>query len=336
MSKGNLFLGFARGKVGDVVFSHSHGEQVTRARNRSPRNPQTPLMMLQRVVLKTSSAAFSMTQEITNHSFQGREGVTANQSRFVELNVKNFRRMLATIINSGDDEEILTSSETNYSPKYSSLAAINPYIVSEGSIPSIQQSWNTYGIEAGTMAGVQLTGVMAEIEQNTNICSYSKLIEKLGLQKGDQITIMYLTCDDRTDENTSEFNGFEFGRFICEPNDGDMTHNIYDSQYWNEKTENVNLDVSSGQNVMILPGSTANVQSLMPGKARSYCAGCYIASRLNGGVWQRSSQSLLLRPQTVGTSWHLEWDHQQDFLSDAIESYMADTSSTLYLNQAEV
>ena len=28
MSKGNLFLGFGRGKVGDVVFSRLNGEQV--------------------------------------------------------------------------------------------------------------------------------------------------------------------------------------------------------------------------------------------------------------------------------------------------------------------
>ena len=47
MSKGNLFLGFGRGKVGVVVFSRLNGEQVTRARNRSPRKPKYPLQLLQ-------------------------------------------------------------------------------------------------------------------------------------------------------------------------------------------------------------------------------------------------------------------------------------------------
>ena len=48
MSKGNVLLGYARGKVGDVVFSRRNGEQITSARNRNPRNPRTPRQMFQR------------------------------------------------------------------------------------------------------------------------------------------------------------------------------------------------------------------------------------------------------------------------------------------------
>lgn len=49
MSKGNMLLGYARGKVGSLVFTRRKGEQITRARNSNPTNPRTPLQVFQRM-----------------------------------------------------------------------------------------------------------------------------------------------------------------------------------------------------------------------------------------------------------------------------------------------
>lgn len=49
MAKGNLFLGYGRGKVGSLVFSRRKGEQITRARNTAPANPRTNAQMAQRM-----------------------------------------------------------------------------------------------------------------------------------------------------------------------------------------------------------------------------------------------------------------------------------------------
>lgn len=49
MSKGNMLLGYARGKVGSLVFSRRKGEQITRARNTRPANPRSPLQLQQRM-----------------------------------------------------------------------------------------------------------------------------------------------------------------------------------------------------------------------------------------------------------------------------------------------
>lgn len=54
MSKGNMLLGYARGKVGDVVFSRVKGQQITKARNRRPANPRTYLQMYQRALFASS------------------------------------------------------------------------------------------------------------------------------------------------------------------------------------------------------------------------------------------------------------------------------------------
>ena len=48
MAKGNMLQGMARGAVGDIVFSHSKGQQVARVRNRKPANPKSNNQMRQR------------------------------------------------------------------------------------------------------------------------------------------------------------------------------------------------------------------------------------------------------------------------------------------------
>lgn len=49
MAKGNMFLGYARGKIGSLVFSRRKGEQITRARNFAPANPRTNAQLTQRM-----------------------------------------------------------------------------------------------------------------------------------------------------------------------------------------------------------------------------------------------------------------------------------------------
>lgn len=333
MAKGNLFLGFGRGKVGDLVFSRVNGEQVARARNRSPRNPQSPLQLLQRVVLKSSSLAFSMMQDICNHSFQGREGVTANQSRFIERNVSLFRYQLRYEINSGDPEEILASTESNFSAKGASFPGFNAYQVSEGKLPSTGFRWNT-DITGVRFFTFPFTVPAAEGSLN---CTYQDLINALGCQQGDQLTFLFCSIDDRSTSVTGQFNGFKYARFILDPDDGDLTHKIDDDTHLNPKNEG---------SLMFLPiGSTSAFMYMKvvggglsdtPGEINTIAAAACILSREVGGVWARSTEVLSLRPVAgSGESYGLTSEHDVDYLGDAIQSYMTDSSSLLYLNQAE-
>lgn len=317
MSKGNLFLGFARGKVGDVVFSRQSGEQVARARNRSPKNPQSPLQMLQRVVLKTNSTAYSMLQPICNHSFQGRQEGTENQSRFSELNIAAMRRQLRDVINSGDPEEILQSTEYNFAGKYSSLAQFRSYVISEGTLPVL-----TY--DTGANHGhLNLTGLSAAM-------TYAQVVDALRLQQGDQLTFVGLTIDDRASAETSEFNGLKYARVILEPSDGDMSKpfllagesSTYTVNLPNEKNDgDVKFNIGAGTLDVTFAGTAEVSANTLAGFAT-------IASRLSGGVWARSTQSLELDP-------NLAQDHNIGYLYDAIYSFLTAQNSSLYLNQAE-
>lgn len=72
MAKGNWLLGGVSGKVGDLVLSKSNGKQVTRARNRSPKNPKTSAQALQRMKFGALAAFYSaFEKEILDHSWQG-------------------------------------------------------------------------------------------------------------------------------------------------------------------------------------------------------------------------------------------------------------------------
>ena len=71
MSKGNLFLGFGRGKVGDVVFYRSNGEQITRSLNRNPKNPRSESQLLQRIIMGTVMQAYSKMKSITRRQSPG-------------------------------------------------------------------------------------------------------------------------------------------------------------------------------------------------------------------------------------------------------------------------
>lgn len=335
MSKGNLFLGYGRGKVGDVVFSHVNGEQVARARNRKPKNPQTVLQLLQRVVIKTTAAAYSAFREITDHSFQGSATGTPNQSRFTQANVRYFREQMADIINQGDPEIIMTSDYANFNPKDLMGPLVNPYVISEGTIPSI--AWRGHAVSGNpywTIDGITAAG-------EGGIPTYAEVVKALGLQQGDQLTFCAILHDDRSTSMTELITGFEFARIILEPYSADMstpflsaaTGGVINSP--NERNEGaVTFDfVSASGDTQGLNVKTLNGYQVAKGLANSIVGVCVIVSREVGGVWQRSSESFYcFENYDQGGA---AWDWRNRFIGDAIYSYMAGTDSTLYLNQAE-
>ena len=126
MAKGNLFLGHARGKVGSLVFSRQNGEQVTRALNTRPKNPQTDQQIVQRAIAGTVMYAYSYLQEICNHSFEGVAYGAKSQQYFTKVNMDLLRQLYAA-----------NPTNTNpmmFSKKNSKSAVANAYIISKGSI----------------------------------------------------------------------------------------------------------------------------------------------------------------------------------------------------------
>lgn len=101
MAKGNMFLGMARGKVGDVVFYRADGQQLSRVRNRNPRNPRSNSQLFQRAIMATVVQAYTAGKEIFDHSFQGYSVGAQCQRKFISENAKLLRETIAADINGG-------------------------------------------------------------------------------------------------------------------------------------------------------------------------------------------------------------------------------------------
>ena len=99
MSKDNLFLGMARGKVGDIVFYRQDGQQITRTRNRAPRNPKTQKQLVQRAIMATVGLAYKFGSSIFDHAFQGKTVGAQCQREFISENLRILRGLMATEAN---------------------------------------------------------------------------------------------------------------------------------------------------------------------------------------------------------------------------------------------
>lgn len=179
MAKGNMFQGFARGKVGDVVFSRVNGEQISRVRNRYPKNPRTNAQLYQRAIMATVMAAYSNGKEIFDHSFQGYAKGAENQRRFLAENAKLLRAQLAADINS---TSIGTDGGTAHLT-YPGGSTIVPYAykISEGNYPQ------AFFVPDGARL---IFAARASVGQR--IADYAS---SLGLIPGDIYTIVIVTTD---------------------------------------------------------------------------------------------------------------------------------------------
>lgn len=175
-----MFQGMARGKVGDVVFSRNNGEQISRVRNRHPKNPRTNKQMYQRAVMATIMQAYAAGQEIFNHSFQGKAVGAENQRAFLSKNAKLLRGQIAAELEAG-------TAALNCNAAVVAPGAITPvpnaYMISEGAYPQ-----NFFGWDETSMCFTAPSATAAE-----TVAQYA---ERLGLVPGDIYTFCIFAISD--------------------------------------------------------------------------------------------------------------------------------------------
>ena len=175
MAKGNLFQGMARGVVGDVVFTRQDGQQVSRVRNRVPRNPRSNPQLYQRAIMATVMQAYAAGKAIFDHSFQGYPVGSANQRRFMSLNTKKLRSAVSADVAyglTGDAcEARIVGPGVNYPVPFK-------YQVSEGSL--------TNNIMTGTGYLQGLSDVPGE-----TIAAWA---QRMNLQPDDIFTAVGFNC----------------------------------------------------------------------------------------------------------------------------------------------
>lgn len=333
MSKDNLFLGMARGSVGDVTFSRLNGVQVARARNRAPRNPQSPAQMVQRIVVSTVGKAYSFMSRICDHSFENFEGAQMSQRKFMEVNVALLRDKLADVLAYPVEEVVKSSDITNFTFKNDFSPVINEYKISAGSLPTISLITLGEGVDTAYKSTIPFDPG----DLTTTTITYADIIRLLGLQRGDQLTFIQVTNDGRAPlRDKALMNGFRYARVILDPAGGDLTvpflnatGSVNDPNERNEGTFS-SLTITTDETHKGLYFRLANVEN--GGSTRNHFIGAaVILSRFNGKKWLRSEQYLELRPTSSGET----PPYMASTLGLSYETFKITPASDLYLNQAE-
>lgn len=334
MAKNNLFLGTARGSVGDVTFSRLNGVQVARVRNRSPRNPQSPAQMVQRIIMSSVGKAYSFMSSICNHSFEGFESGQLSQRKFMEINVGLLRDKCADVLAYPVEEVVRTSEAYNFSFKNDYAPVLNRYMISAGSLPSTTLAQEVNSVQEVT--GVRPLLVLSSIGATAETTTYADVVAALGLQRGDQLTFIQVTHNNTLQGHDKDIlTGFRFARVILEPASGDMTVPFIASNAINDPNER-NEGSFSVINIQAASESQPNgilfvLQDVLnSGNSDRHLAGSsVIVSRQIGGRWLRSTQFIEIRKTATGAAMN------SSTLGLAYETYRLASASDLYLNQAE-
>lgn len=273
MSKGNMLLGQARGKVGSLVFSRVNGQQVTRSRAEQVKNPKTEAQMIQRILLNTVIQAYSRMSEITDHSFENVPTGQPCMSQFMRRNLNLMRNYLSHEVASGlgfDEIYAFAAPGTNQ-------FTMNPWIIATGSLPAVTIS----SISA-------VSGAVVLCAAAGTVPTYAEVINALGLQRGDQLT--FVGQEAWTDGRAA----FKFCRVILDPRDNagqelsldvpflDGSNKINSPSPRNENTDDFTFTTTATDITFNLAGGSMFGASVIVSRQRT------------DGTWLRSNAQIVL------------------------------------------
>ena len=303
MSKGNMLLGHARGKVGSLVFSRSNGKQIVRAKADVVKNPQTEAQMIQRIFLNTIAQAYSNMSAIVDHSFEGLQKGQACMSYFMKKNLKALRERVANEIAEGSFmDEIF-----EFSPLGTDIFVPNNYIISKGTLPKVAV------VDASADAYMAFA-----LDTNT----YQGVLDKYGLQRGDQLTFCVMQ------KNASSEAEFKFARVILDPRESDGSEAALSTAFITGNAITKPNDRNEGTFTTL----QFNTNKVEFGFDADYCvAAAIIVSRKNADdTWLRSSTQMTANESSSERTYSLQ------YCLDAIANGGITTESERYLNNAGV
>lgn len=307
MARGNLLMGKAKGKLGSVVFAQANGEQITRSKPESVKNPKSTGQNTQRAILATIAKDAALLTPIIDHSF-------AN-IKYGADSVRYFRKINLGILRN----QVISLVGTNYNLTAKGGLAVPNYLkVSEGSLPAFKMSADKgavtfYGSNNALEAGDDFT-----VSAFKNAYPY--------IQGGDQLTIVKIvkTAGSLIDGNA--IFALKYDRIVFAPNAfDDPNANIISGGVINEDLLDLTKTTNS-EMLTIIDGGAGFGLGFTASTDNTYAAALILSRKVNG-KWQRSTQFMEL----------CEFDDMADNAA-AIASYGATTSVSTqneYLNQAE-
>lgn len=185
MAKSKSFFGLRRGSTKSHTYSVFNGQQVTKDRVDTVKNPRSEAQMLQRMVMKTAGNAYSHMKQIVDHSFEGKTYGLQSMMEFLKVNATNMRKQ---VVKWQDDPELLYT-DFQFSDYKSNKLMGGDYVISKGSASRIAVS---PALDKATdhKLGVKL------LSATNGVTTANSLLAVLGINVGDLCTVCLLWDDE--------------------------------------------------------------------------------------------------------------------------------------------
>ena len=172
MAKSKSFFGLRRGSTKSMTFQVLNGQQITKDRVADVKNPRTQSQMVQRMVMATTSAAYTAMRMIADHSFEGVSYGQMSMARFSQLNNRLVRENLSAV-----------TSKHAYNPYQSRGLVYGCYQISEGSLPAPKFNYTASSGDGDIIINLPLQNVAGAAP------TADELATALGLSIGEMATL---------------------------------------------------------------------------------------------------------------------------------------------------
>lgn len=185
MAKSKSFWGLRRGSAGDLTFTRSSkGEQVTRSKISSMKNPMTIGQNVQRMQFAGIAKMRAKLHDIVNHSFEGEQPQITSLSEFVRANLE-FSQTKQYV------QEQDNSMYVDCAPIATKGAAGVPFaaVIADGSLPTRYVSSRDFAhavsiVDSGLVKGTDEASL-----------TWGELFARQGIEVGDWLTFCVLFND---------------------------------------------------------------------------------------------------------------------------------------------
>lgn len=171
-----MLLGYARGKVGSLVFARRKGVQITRAYNANPANPRTPAQINQRMKMYAPTFLYKKVRNrFFPFAFEDQKPNETAYNAFMRHNI---------------------SVAPWVSKPLASAYAPVPFraVMSEGSIIAPEYGLNNFFVASESGGEPQQTIAVAVLfggtEDVATVANFSRIMIKKGFQEGDLFTFV--------------------------------------------------------------------------------------------------------------------------------------------------
>lgn len=300
----------ARGSVGDLTFYRRNAQQITRVRSRVVKNPKTLAQQMQRAIMRTAVSAYGVLKVICDHSFEGVAYGADSYAKFLKLNLDMLR---------GQASEGGENAKSFLPAGFNGLVAM-PWILSKGSI-----AWS--GLTSlSAQDGVYIYFNAPFLQSQTiETVTYKAVADALGLQQGDQITL--IAALKRSDIDESSALEINVARLILSPGAGEFAETaLFDAQGrvndpnpLNENTDYFRFSISGiGQTYQLRAlraadpdVGTIGVAAIISRRAadgswlRSSCTFNFNSTQREGGYTLRQASMVVSNDITTPSDWYL-------------------------------